>query len=692
MPQKYKIEEGKIHPLGATPDKNGVNFSLFSEHATGVELLLFRKYNDLDPYQKIILNPKFHRTFNFWHIYVKGLKPGTYYAYRVDGPKNIHNKGHRFNKNKVLIDPYARGISNTLWKRADACTPEDNLHTSMRGAIVDTSNYDWENDAPLNRPMNETIIYELHARGFTNSPSSRCKYPGTFKGLIEKISYLKELGITAVELLPVFEFDNTEISHLSHNGSPLKDYWGYNTIGYFAPESAYCVNAKKAEHIKEFRDMVKALHKAGIEVILDVIFNHTGEGDHLGPTLNFKGIDNSIYYYLLPHDKSYYLNFSGCGNSFNSNHPVVGNFILKCLEYWVKEMHVDGFRFDQGSILSRGQDGKPMQYPPTLWDIELSEVLANTKIITEAWDASGLYQVGSFPGYRWAEWNGRYRDDIRRFVKGDPGLIGAVATRIAGSADIYESTGHLPINSINFITSHDGFTLNDLVSYNNKHNAANGDNNSDGANDNFSWNCGAEGQTNDPDIEKLRDRQIKNFIAILMLSQGVPMILAGDEIRRTQMGNNNAYCHDTELSWLNWSYLKKNKSLFRFFKLMIAFRKSNPLLKRKTFFTGKKNKKGFQDIIWHGCKLYAPGWNNPQSKVLSFTLSSEKEHNIHVILNMDCKELNFQIPPISGKKWYRIIDTTENSPNDIIEGGKEKEIFNETYHAKDHSVIVLVAK
>ena len=690
----YQVEPGRPNPLGAIPDKDGVNFSIFSEHATSVELLLFDKYDDPQPVQIIELNPRINKTFYVWHVYIRGLKPGTSYGYRVDGPQDLNGAGHRFNKNKVLIDPYAKGINNALWNRVDALGSEDNLTTSMRSVVIDISNYDWEGDRPLNRPMSETIIYEVHVGGFTKSPSSGCKNGGTFSGIVEKIPYLTKLGITAVELLPVFDFDEKDFIR-EVDGKPLKDYWGYNPHSFFAPEISYCSAPCDISPITEFRDMVKALHKAGIEVILDVVFNHSNEGNHLGPTINFKGLDNSVYYHLVAHDKQYYMDYSGCGNTINCNHPMVEKLIVDSLEFWVKEMHVDGFRFDEGSILSRGQDGIPMTHPPVIWHIETSETLADTKIIAEAWDAAGLYQIGYFPGYRWAEWNGLFRDDIRRFVKGDPGLVGAVASRIAGSADLYQCSGHLPINSINFITCHDGFTLNDLVSYNDKHNEANGEDNRDGINDNLSWNCGVEGETENSEIDVFRRQQIKNFAAILFLSQGVPMIVAGDEVRRTQNGNNNAYCQDNEMSWFDWNLVEKNSDIFRFFKLMSYFRKChcNPTLRRRHFFSGEVNERGLADISWHGCKLFSPGWDDSNSRVLAFTMGGfDGNVDIHVMLNMYWKELNFEIPVIEGSEWYKVVDTAEPSPMDIVELGKETMVSDNVYLVKGHSVVVLISK
>jgi glycogen operon protein len=437
--------------------------------------------------------------------------------------------------------------------------------------------------------------------------------------------------------------------------------------------------------------MVKALHKADIAVIMDVVFNHTNEGNHLGPTFNFKGFGNEIYYHLVEQDREYYKDYSGCGNTLNCNHPLVQKFIVESLEFWVREMHVDGFRFDEGSILARGQDGVPMAYPPVVWSIELSEDLLDTKIIAEAWDAAGLYQIGYFPGYRWAEWNGRYRDDIRRFVKGDPGMVGAVAARLGGSADIYQSSGHLPINSINFVTCHDGFTLNDLVSYNDKHNEANGESNRDGVNDNLSWNCGVEGPTDDPAIEALRERQIKNFAAILMLARGVPMFVAGDEVRRTQKGNNNAYCQDNEISWFDWGLTERNRSLLRFWRLLIAarqnFRAGGP-----GYFTGRVNERGLPDVAWHGTQLNKPGWNDPNARCLAYTRGGfGRQPDLHVVLNMYWDALDFEVPIVPGRRWRRLVDTARPSPEDIVEDVRQAPIEGDRVRVEGRSVLILLS-
>jgi glycogen operon protein len=687
----YKTAEGQPHPLGATVTETGVNFSLFSQNATGVELLLFERHDSPQPFQTIKLDPFVNKTFHFWHVHVDKLPSGAHYAYRVDGP-DVPQAGHRFNRNKVLIDPYALGNTNTLWDRARACDASDNVAASMRSVVVETAGYNWEGDAPLNRPIEDAIVYETHVRGFTRSPSSGVAQPGTFAGLIEKIPYLKQLGVTAVELLPVFDFDETAVLR-QHDGKPLTNFWGYSTLGFFAPQSSYCVSPECGRHLDEFRDMVKALHKAGIEVILDVVFNHTEEGNHQGPLFEFRGIDNRTYYYLTPWDQRFYFDYTGCGNTFNCNHPIAEKLIVDSLRYWVTTTHVDGFRFDEGSILSRGEDGAPLAHPPVVWQIELDEEIADSKVIAEAWDAAGLYQIGHFPGDRWSEWNGRYRDDIRGFVRGDPGLVGGVAGRIAGSSDLYQDRGARPVNSINFITCHDGFTMNDLVSYNWKHNEANGEGNRDGINDNVSWNCGAEGQTADPAIEALRERQVKNFATILMLSRGVPMFVAGDEVRRTQQGNNNAYCQDNEVSWFDWKLADSNSGLLRFWQRMIAFRKAHPEVRKGQFYGSAVNERGMPEITWHGTKLNAPGWNDGGARALAFTVAGfNRSEDLHVMMNMYWDKLEFEVPPVRGREWFVAVDTAEPSPHDIAEPGKEPQFSGTTYPVQGRSVVVLISR
>jgi glycogen operon protein len=688
-PTAYETSTGRQLPLGATPDAGGVNFSIFSEAATSIELLLFRSARDVEPFQVVALDPVRHRTFHFWHVYVHGARAGLFYAYRVDGPQDL-SAGHRFNPRKVLIDPYSKGNSKALWQRGDACGDGDNLATSLRSVVIDPADYDWEGDAPLRRPMAETVIYEMHVGGFTRSPSSGVAHPGTFAGVIEKIPYLKALGVTAVELLPVFEFDESDTREF--DGRRLSNYWGYSTMSYFAPHPGYCISPEAGRHVTEFRDMVKALHRAGIEVILDVVYNHTDEGNHQGPAFCFKGIDNATYYYLSPQDRRYYEDYTGCGNTFNCNHPIPEKLIIDSLRYWVSELHVDGFRFDEASVLSRGEDGAPLPHPPVIWAIELDDVLIDSKVIAEAWDAAGLYQVGHFPGHRWAEWNGKYRDDVRRFVKGDGGLLGSVAARVSGSPDLYEWSRHEPVNSINFIIAHDGFTLNDLVSYNVKHNEANGEGNRDGVDDNMSWNCGVEGPTDDPAVEALRERQIKNFAAILLTSQGVPMMGMGDEVRRTQGGNNNAYCQDNEIGWFDWTLVEKHAGMLRFWQRMIAFRRQHPTIHRPRYFNGMVNARGLRDLSWHGCDGAPPNWGDPDARAVAFTLGGQgQDADIHVIMNMYWEPLSFVLPDLNGRVWRRAVDTSLPSPDDIAEPGHETPVAAGAYRAGPRSIAILIA-
>jgi isoamylase len=686
-----EVESGRPHPLGATLTPTGVNFSLFSENATAVELLLFENHDSPAPYRVVALDPYVNKSFHFWHVHVRGLRAGAHYAYRVDGPHDLE-AGHRYNRNKALLDPYARGNTNTLWVRADACGPQDNVATSMRSVAIDPGGYDWEGDKPLGRPMEDSILYEVHVAGFTKSPSSGVTHPGTFLGLVEKIPYLQELGVTAVELMPVCDFD--EVGALREvNGKPLVNYWGYSTVGFFAPQSSYCVSSESGGHLNEFRDMVKALHRAGIEVILDVVFNHTEEGNHEGPVFSFKGIDNRVYYYLSPRDRQQYLDYTGCGNTFNCNHPIGQKLIVESLRYFVREGHVDGFRFDEGSVLARDESGAPMEHPPVVWQIELDDELAGAKVIAEAWDAAGLYQIGRFPGDRWAEWNGRFRDDVRRFVRGDGGMVGAVATRIGGSSDLYQAHGEEPINSVNFVTCHDGFTMNDLVSYNSKHNEANGEGNRDGSNANWSWNHGVEGVADDPAVDALRTRQVKNFATVLLLSRGVPMILAGDEVRRTQRGNNNAYCQDNELSWFDWSLVEERAGLLRFWKRLIDFRKRHAALRRNRFYGTAVNERGLTEIAWHGRRLNAPGWDDPECRTLAFTIAGfNGDADLHVMMNMYWEDLEFDAPQLGGRYWYLAIDTAQASPHDIAEPGEEVQYFSDKYTVGARSVAVLISK
>ncbi len=688
----YPITIGHRYPAGATVGPDGTNFCIFSRHATAVQLLLYEKPDSSTPFQIIDLDPIENRNFFFWHVCVQGMtgQEKISYTWKVDGPDNS-DSGHRFNPAVELLDPWAKAITDVLWQRK--YNRDKNVETpttSIRAMVLPENSYNWEGDKPLRQACEKDIIYELHVGGFTRHPSADVAHPGTFSGIIEKIPYLQDLGITAVELLPVMAFDEHDLPDNARD-LELHNYWGYATHSFFSPHPGYCKNPLSGSHLDEFRDMVKALHQAGISVILDVAFNHTAEGGVDGPTINFKGIMNRGFYHLEDHDPSLYKNYSGCGNTVNCNHPLVAHFIIQALEYWVKEFHVDGFRFDLASILSRGEDGAPMYHAPVVWNIEFSDILSHTRLIAEAWDAGGLYQVGGFPGFRWAEWNGRYRDLVRQYIKGDPGLVPELATRLTGSSDLYQSSGRRPINSVNFITCHDGFTLYDLVSYNEKHNEANGEGNRDGDNQNHSRNYGAEGITNDPAVNSRRLKQVKNFMAILMLSQGVPMILAGDEILRTQQGNNNCYCQDNVLSWFNWELLEKHQEMFCFTKGMISLRKRHPCLMQKQFLTGRQSDTGpTADITWHGVDLENPRWEDSESRVLAFTLRhvEPEEEDLHIMINMSQEDLSMELPTLSEENWHLAVDTAGSIKNDIIETPQQQIITAQTIQVSSNSIIV----
>ncbi|MDR1617946.1 MAG: glycogen debranching protein GlgX, partial [Treponema sp.] len=617
----FSLETGKALPLGASLTGGGVNFSLFSRNATAVTLLLFENTGPDSPCQELRLEKRLHKTGDMWHCHIPGLGAGALYLYRVDGPY-MPERGLRFNYHKAILDPYAKALTDLSGWDIKGCMsfdPEDpggdlsfsyrdNLFTQPRCIVIDDA-FDWQHDAPLNYPLRFSVLYETHVKGLTKNPNSAAAHPGTYLGVIEKIPYLKELGITSLEFLPIQEFNENELPRINPaTGKPLCNYWGYSTVAFFAPKGSYAADRSPGAQVREFKEMVRELHKAGIEVILDIVFNHTAEGNERGPTFSFRGIDNAIYY-ILNSNRRYYQNYSGCGNTVNCNHPVVRSFIMDCLHYWVVEMHVDGFRFDLGSILGRDQNGNLMENPPTLERIAEDPILSNTKIIAEAWDAGGAYQVGWFPGGRWAEWNDRYRDDVRRYWRGDPHETRHLATRLAGSSDLYLRDGRKPFHSINFVTSHDGFTMRDLVAYNGKHNGQNGEDNRDGGNANNSYNYGVEGPTDDPVLEDIRERQIKNFFTTLMVSLGTPMILGGDEIARTQRGNNNAYCQDNETSWYDWGGTERNRGLLRFVREIIAFRLRHHAFQRPEFYTGRDgNYNAIPDIAWYDEMGRTPNW------------------------------------------------------------------------------------
>jgi glycogen operon protein len=653
-----------------------------------VELLLFDREDDARPSCVIRVDPSANRTYHYWHVFVPSVQPGQIYGYRVHGPFDPP-KGLRFDPGKVLLDPYGRGVVVPKNYSRDAAYQEgDNAATAMKSVVLDPRAYDWEGDTPLQRPSSQTVVYEMHVRGFTRHPNSGLaeNIRGTYAGLIEKIPYLRELGITAVELLPVFQFDAQDAP------TGRVNYWGYAPVSFFAPHRAYSSRQDPLGPADEFRDMVKELHRAGIEVILDVVFNHTAEGDQGGPTLGFRGLDNDTYY-ILEQDRSRYANYSGTGNTLNANHPIVRRMIVDSLRYWVEEMHVDGFRFDLASILARDESGHLMSNPPVLWDIESDPSLAGAKFVAEAWDAAGLYQVGSFVGDSWREWNGRFRDDVRSFFRGEEGTVTRLADRLIGSPEIYSHKQREAEQSVNFVTCHDGFTLNDLVSYNGKHNEANGEDNRDGSNDNRSWNCGVEGATDDPAVEKLRNRQAKNLLTVTLLSLGLPMIQMGDEVRRTQHGNNNAYCQDNETIWLDWTLVAKHADVRRFVTLLVRRRLLRDL---EAEYQGATLNQLLREanIAWHGVKLEQPDWSH-YSHSLALSLEAQK-HKLcfHVILNAYWEPLDFELPTTGNRDkdpWRRWLDTSLDSPHDIVEWDKAPSIQGRTYRAGPRSVVVLLA-
>lgn len=663
------ISCGAAAPLGSTVTDGGVNFSVYSRGATGMELALFERDDDPQPSRVISFDPVTNRTHHYWHMVVPGLKSGQLYSYRAQGPADSE---------KYLLDPYGREVAVPAnYSRVAATRPGENAATAMKSVVVDPSAYDWEGDAPLNRPFSQTIIYEMHVRGFTQNPNSDVsdRKRGKFAGVTEKIPYLQQLGISAVELLPVFAFDVQDCPPGKVN------YWGYAPVSFFAPHSAY-------GSADEFRDMVKAFHRAGIEVILDVVYNHTAEGDHRGPILCHRGLDPETYYILEGNGKRY-ANYSGTGNTLNANHSVVRRMIVDSLRYWVESMHVDGFRFDLASILSRDESGHVIPSPPVLWDIESDPALAGTKLIAEAWDAAGLYQVGSFLGDRWKEWNGRFRDDARSFFRGDGGASAHFADRLIGSPNIFGHEEREPEQSINFVTCHDGFGLNDVVSYNLKHNEANGEQNRDGADDNRSWNCGVEGPSDDPAIEKLRNRQVKNFLAATLLSVGVPMLTMGDEVRRTQAGNNNPYCLDNESNWFDWSLVAKHADVHRFASLLLARRQLRSVEHEQQRLT-LNQLLSTAKVFWHGTKINQPDWSGDSRTVALSTELPRLKVLMHFIFNAFWEPLEFELPQRdSGAGWLRWIDTSLESPDDIVPWQSSIPIDGANYLAQSRSVVVL---
>jgi isoamylase len=678
-------QPGSPYPLGATVVPGGVNFSVFSKYGEKVELLLFAGAEDPRPAAVIPLEPTRHRTHYYWHVLVPELEHGQVYAWRVHGPDS-KAEGHRFDGEKVLLDPYGKAVTGlAIYDRLAARRKGDNCDRALRSVVIDSDRYDWENDRPLPPAEGRQLIYEMHPAGFTKSPTSGIdpKLRGTYAGLVEKIPYLVDLGVTAVELLPVHHFDPQDAP------PGLTNYWGYSTLSYFAPHGPYSSDRSPTGPVREFKDMVKALHAAGIRVILDVVYNHTTEGGTDGPILSWAGFENQAYY-LLQEDRSLYADFTGCGNTVNANHSVARRMILDSLRYWVHEMHVDGFRFDLASTLSRGEDGQPMKNPPVLWAIESDPVLSGTGLIAEAWDAVGLYQVGSFTGDRFAQWNDPFRDNVRAFFRGDANVIERLMARIVGSPDVFSDPDSLPWHSINFVTCHDGFSLLDLVSYDKKHNLANGEMNRDGSDSNSSWNCGVEGPSDDPEIVSLRQRQARNFLCLLMLSHGTPMLTMGDEILQSHQGNNNPWCQDNELAWLDWSRVESQSDFLRYTKELVRFADGLDILQRDRFWSATSpGKKG--EISWHGVLPSLPDWS-PESRHLAFTISRPGTPDIYVLLNAEDHEKEFTPPPLPGSgRWLRVVDTAAASPADIIPPGAGSPAAPPKILAVSRSVVVLIS-
>ncbi|MCI0335212.1 MAG: glycogen debranching protein GlgX [Planctomycetes bacterium] len=672
-------------PYGAVLRDGGVQFVVYSRSATAMRVLLYKRTIDREPERIVEFNPDTDRWGDIWSVFVPGLKADQLYHFQAEGPFDP-SQGHRFNPQARLIDPYARALAGRFLLSTDG------IVRPPKCVVIDDT-FDWKGDRHLKRPLSETIIYEMHVRGFTKSPSSDSHEPGTYAGVIEKIPYLKSLGVTAIELMPVYEFPIEE----ADGSKPRRTYyWGYDPMSFFSPHRGYMQGHKPGDQVRQFKEMVRELHAAGIEVILDVVFNHTSEGNESGPTFSFKGLENRVYYML--NDDGTYKNFSGCGNTVNGNHPIVREMIFHCLRHWVHNYHIDGFRFDLASILSRNRYGELVPNPPLVELIAEDPMLADTKIIAEAWDAAGAYQVGSFANQRWAEWNGHYRDDVRRFWRGDHGMTGPIATRLSGSSDLYQHSGRRPYHSINFITSHDGYTVNDLVSYERKHNLDNQEENRDGDNNNYSANYGVEGPTRRTSVVDLRLRQAKNFMASLLLSQGVPMILSGDEVLRTQRGNNNAYCQDNAISWFDWRLVERNAEMLRFVQSLIAFRRRQPNVRRGSFLEGKATAPGqLPDVSWYNPAGKSIEWhaNGPSFTSVFGTsgLSDPAARAVMIMLHAGSQPQRFVVPPAAAKlSWRLFIDTGAIPPADIYPDADGPAPVGEPLVLKSHSLRCYVAE
>lgn len=691
MTGPFRTEAGSRHSPGATWSPDCTNFCVYSRQAAAMELLLYADAGATTLLQVIRLDPQTNRSFFFWHVAVHDLPVGTHYNWRVtlpgqarDGDRDGDNDGTPEPLTREVLDPLCRAVSDRHWTRSTSiAAPESAL--GLRGIVTTPP----ERSAPRPPPRNleNAIIYELHVGGFTRHPSAGVSQPGTWAGLIEKVPYLRDLGITHVQLLPVTAFDEQDVP-ASVAAKGLHNYWGYGPHSLCSPHPGYSQHRDQAGQTDEFRALVQTLHAAGIGVILDVVLNHTAEGGEVGPVINYKGLMPDIFYH---HDHGVLRDYTGCGNTINCNHPLVTQTLLRAIEVWVEEYGVDGFRFDLASVFARGEDGEPLANPPFPAAIEFSPTLAGVPLIAEPWDAAGLYHLGNFPGVAWSEWNGRYRDAMRRFLRGDAGLTGEIATCLAGSSDLYQASDRTPVSSINYITCHDGFTLNDLVSYREKHNEANGEENRDGWDNNNSWNCGTEGDTLDENVVRQRRQDIRNAFALLLLSQGVPMLLAGDEVLRTQRGNNNAWCQDNEIAWFDWRLTETNSDMLRFTREMIALRRRHPSLSRTRFLTGETDpERGIPDICWYDAELGPPRWDDPETRFLSFTLTgtTPAEGNLHVLVNMSDHFERADLPLLANGHWYVAVDTEMESPDDIIAPDAQIPWTQPQYLCQSRSVVV----
>ena len=695
VPNRNRIEErpritpGRRFPAGATPVADGVNFSVWSRHATAVELLLYADASAAEPSEIIPLDAASHRTHFWWHVHVAGLRPGAFYAWRVDGPSDTEATGRAFNPNKQLCDPFAKAVSDRRHDRLRAADPDDASAHLPRAIVAEPLPHADNRWTP--KGLEGAVIYELHVGAFTQAASSAVAHPGTFAGLVEKIPYLRDLGVTHVELLPVWAFDEQDVPP-GTRALGLRNLWGYAPYAFHAPHPRYCLGRDGARQPHEFRALVDAFHDEGIGVLLDVVLNHTAEGRQGGPWIDYKGLFNEIFYHLDPADRRRYLDFTGCGNTINCNHPLVAELLVRSLEWWATRLGADGFRFDLASVLTRGEGGAPMQDPPLPWQIELSRTLSDRVLIAEAWDAAGLHHSGTFPGFRWAEWNGRYKDVIRKFARGDADLAGDVASCLTGSAGTFAASGRGPARSVNYVACHDGFTLADAVSYARKRNEGNGEDNRDGRDDEPSWTCGIEGETTDPSVLAARARDVRNMTAMLLLSLGTPMLLAGDEMLRTQRGNNNAWCRDDETSWIDWSLAERHADVVRFTREMIALRKRHPRLGEDRWFTGAPVPgRGLPDIAWHGARLGRPPWEGGDPRVLAWTVvgAGPAEPDLHAILNMSDAPIEAELPAIPHRAWSLAVHTLRPSPDDIVPPGRQAPLLGPRIGVGPRAVVVL---